>query len=80
MKIKGKCSCNENYGGNDCSIKLSEPPALNSTAYAQSNNTCDRTKSSCNLIPIFGFNFSFSIQMTVRYTVSFVCYKLNFII
>jgi hypothetical protein len=55
--VNGTCDCKQGYAGDDCSIKIQNPPILIATT--RNDNLCDRRNNpNCNVISLFGKNFA----------------------
>ncbi|XP_025096160.1 uncharacterized protein LOC112565098 isoform X1 [Pomacea canaliculata] len=63
--IKGKCYCNENTTGGDCSLSTLLPPTLKSIT---GGPLCDLRLSTCNKIVIAGRNFVSGSNLTCIFT------------
>ncbi|XP_055959441.1 von Willebrand factor D and EGF domain-containing protein isoform X3 [Patella vulgata] len=51
---KGVCTCDEGYGGLDCSVSLNTPPTI---VYEYENNLCNSTNGTCKEVNLLGGEF-----------------------
>ncbi len=77
--ILGKCVCNTNFGGEDCSINKLKPPQIESISIGKS---CDKQKSTCSsvLILVNGLQTEATTKVLYYHLGVIIVYIKNWII
>lgn len=52
--IEGNCTCNDGYGGSDCSFDVLSPPTITRLS---GDGVCDKSSESCDDITLYGNYF-----------------------
>lgn len=52
--IEGNCTCNDGYGGSDCSFDVSSPATITRLS---GDGVCDKSSESCDDITLYGDYF-----------------------